>query len=85
MYKRQADGSGDLHWLHGYFISFISSVLVMLIIGKLKPKSTEEIAISDQRDPAPVDMTPWSESKKVSIGIMGATFAIYLLLSMVAQ
>lgn len=80
-----ADGSGDLHWLHGYFISFVSSVLVMLIIGKLKPKSTEEIAISDQRDPAPVDMAPWSESKKVSIGIMGATFAIYLLLSMVAQ
>ena len=80
-----ADGSGDLHWLHGYFISFVSSVLVMLIIGKLKPKSTEEIAISDQRDPAPVDMTPWSESKKVSIGIMGATFAIYLLLSIVAQ
>ena len=80
-----ADGSGDLHWLHGYFISFVSSVLVMLIIGKLKPKSTEEIAISDQRDPAPVDMTPWAESKKVSIGIMGATFAIYLLLSMVAQ
>lgn len=80
-----ADSSGDLHWLHGYFISFVSSVLVMLIIGKLKPKSTEEIAISDQRDPAPVDMTPWSESKKVSIGIMGATFAIYLLLSMVAQ
>ena len=80
-----ADGSGDLHWLHGYFISFVSSVLVMLIIGKLKPKSTEEITISDQRDPAPVDMTPWSESKKVSIGIMGATFAIYLLLSMVAQ
>ncbi len=80
-----ADGSGDLHWLHGYFISFVSSVLVMLIIGKLKPKSAEEIAISDQRDPAPVDMTPWSESKKVSIGIMGATFAIYLLLSMVAQ
>tara|TARA_Y100000741_G_scaffold104370_1_gene77963 strand:+ start:6816 stop:8444 length:1629 start_codon:yes stop_codon:yes gene_type:complete len=80
-----ADGSGDLHWLHGYFISFVSSVLVMLIIGKLKPKSTEEIAISDQRDPAPVDMTPWPESKKVSIGIMGATFAIYLLLPMVAQ
>ena len=80
-----ADSSGDLHWLHGYFISFVYSVLVMLIIGKLKPKSTEEIAISDQRDPAPVDMTPWSESKKASIGIMGATFAIYLLLSTVAE
>ena len=80
-----ADGSGDLHWLHGYFISFVSAVLVMLAIGKYQPKTPEEIAISDQRDPAPVDMTPWSESKKVSMGIMGATFAIYLLLSMVAQ
>jgi len=80
-----ADGSGDLHWLHGYFISFVSAVLVMLVIGKYQPKTPEEIAISDQRDPAPVDMTPWSESKKVSMGIMGATFAIYLLLSMVAQ
>ena len=80
-----ADASGDLHWLHGYFISFISAVFLMLAIGRYKPKTAEEIAISDQRDPAPVDMTPWSESKKVSLGIMGATFAIYLLLSLVAQ
>ena len=80
-----ADASGDLHWLHGYFISFISAVFVMLAIGRYKPKTAEEIAISDQRDPAPVDMTPWSESKKVSLGIMGATFAIYVLLSLVAQ
>ena len=80
-----ADASGDLHWLHGYFISFISAVFVMLAIGRYKPKTAEEIAISDQRDPAPVDMTPWSESKKVSLGIMGATFAIYLTLSLVAQ
>jgi SSS family solute:Na+ symporter len=80
-----ADASGDLHWLHGYFISFISAVFVMLAIGRYKPKTAEEIAISDQRDPAPVDMTPWSESKKVSLGIMGATFAIYFLLSLVAQ
>ena len=80
-----ADASGDLHWLHGYFISFISAVFVMLAIGRYKPKTAEEIAISDQRDPAPVDMTPWSESKKVSLAIMGATFAIYLLLSLVSQ
>ena len=80
-----ADASGDLHWLHGYFISFISAVFLMLAIGRYKPKTAEEIAISDKRDPAPVDMTPWSESKKVSLGIMGATFAIYLLLSLVAQ
>ena len=29
-----ADASGDLHWLHGYFISFISAVFVMLAIGR---------------------------------------------------
>ena len=80
-----ADGNGDLHWLHGYFISFVFSVIVMLAIGKMKPKTVEEIAFSDQREPAPVDMTPWSESKKVSIGIMSATLGIYLLLTMVAQ
>lgn len=80
-----ADGNGDLHWLHGYFISFVFSVMVMLAIGKMKPKTVEEIALSDQREPAPVDMTPWSESKKVSIGIMSATLGIYLLLTMVAQ
>ena len=80
-----ADASGDLHWLHGYFISFVSAVLVMLVIGKYRPKTADEIAISDLRDPAPVDMTPWSESRKVSMGIMGATIAIYILLSFVAQ
>ena len=80
-----ADGNGDLHWLHGYFISFVFSVIVMLVIGKMKPKTVEEIALSDQREPAPVDMTPWSESKKVSLGIMSATLGIYLLLTIVAQ
>ena len=28
-----ADASGDLHWLHGKFISFITAVFVMLAIG----------------------------------------------------
>ncbi len=76
-----ANGDGDLHWLHGYFISFIASVGVMLLIGKMKPKSAEEIALSDERDPAPVDMTPWSQAKNVSYGIMGVTVLIYLLLT----
>ena len=75
-----ANSDGDLHWLHGYFISFMASVLVMLIIGKLNPKTAEEIAISDQRDPAPVDMTPWASANKASIAIMGVTVGIYLLL-----
>jgi len=80
-----ANVDGDLHWLHGYFISFMGSVLVMLIIGKVKPKTDEEIAISDHRDPAPVDMTPWASAKNVSIGIMIVTVGIYLLLTLAAR
>ena len=76
-----ANGNGDLHWLHGYFISFIASITVMLVIGHFKPKSIEEIAISDQRDPAPVDMTPWHQAKNASYAIMGTTVGIYLFLT----
>jgi len=76
-----ANGDGDLHWLHGYFISFVSSVVVMLVIGYIKPKSPEEIAISDQRVPAPVDMTPWHQAKNASYAIMGTTVLMYLFLT----
>ena len=79
-----ANGDGDLHWLHGYFISFISSVVVMLVIGYIKPKSIEEIAISDQRDPAPVDMTPWHQAKNASYAIMGTIVGIYLFLTWIS-
>jgi uncharacterized sodium:solute symporter family permease YidK len=80
-----ANEDGDLHYLHGYFISLIASILVMLIIGKVKPKTTEEIAISDQRDPAPVDMRPWAQAKNASFAIMCVTVGIYLFLTMVSS
>ena len=80
-----ANSDGDLHYIHGYFISFILSIFLMLVIGKLNPKSDEEIAISDLREPAPVDMTPWASAKQASIAIMAATFVIYILLTMIAQ
>ena len=80
-----ANGDGDLHWLHGYFISFIASIAVMLIIGQLKPKTTNEIAISDTRVPAPVDMTPWVHAKNTSLAIMVITVSIYLALTIAAN
>ena len=79
-----ANTDGDLHWLHGYFISFLASIGVMLIIGYIAPKTEEEIAVSDEKIPAPVDMTPWPLAKKVSVGIFGATVSIYFLLTWVA-
>ena len=80
-----ADGAGELHWLHGYFISFILSIAIMLLIGKITPKSEEEIAISDERVPAPVDMTPWTNAKNVSMAIMATTVGIYILLTIASK
>ncbi|MEC9376765.1 MAG: solute:sodium symporter family transporter [Candidatus Neomarinimicrobiota bacterium] len=80
-----ANGDGDLHWLHGYFISFILSVGVMLVIGHYNPKSAVEIAISDERDPAPVDMTPWEHVKNASYAIMGTTVGVYLCLTWIVS
>ena len=80
-----ANGDGDLHWLHGYFISFLSSVIVMIVLGQLYPKTEDEIAISDQQVPAPVDMTPWSQAKNASIAIVCATIGIYLFLTWAAH
>tara|TARA_Y100001970_G_scaffold292593_1_gene434552 strand:+ start:3219 stop:4847 length:1629 start_codon:yes stop_codon:yes gene_type:complete len=79
-----ANGDGDLHWLHGYFISFIVSVGVMLLIGRLKPKTSAEIEISDKQDFEPVDMTPWPHAKITSYAIMCTTLFIYLALTFIA-
>jgi len=75
----------NFHWLHTYFISFTWSIMIMLLIGYLKPKTDEEIKKSDERNPAPVDMTPWSHAKNVSYAIMGCTVAIYLILTVVSS
>ena len=80
-----ANGDGDLHWLHGYFISFLSSVIVMIVLGQLYPKTEDEIAVSDQKVPAPVDMTPWSQAKNASLAILCATIGIYLFLTWAAH
>jgi len=80
-----ANTDGDLHWLHGYFISFALSILVMVLLGYFYPKSDEEIEISEQRDSAPVDMAPWEPAKKVSAGIIFMTMIIYLALTGIAN
>ena len=80
-----ANTDGDLHWLHGYFISFTLSILVMVLLGYFYPKSDEEIEISEKKDSAPVDMAPWKSAKKVSAGIIFMTMIIYLALTGIAN
>ena len=80
-----ANPDGDLHWLHGYFISFAISMLIMVLLGYFYPKSDEEIEISEKRVSAPVDMAPWESAKKVSAGIIFMTMIIYLALTGIAN
>jgi len=67
-----------LHWLHAYFICFLGAVLSMVAFAATQPKSAEEIAQSDERAPAPVDMTPWVHAKTASIIIVVLTVGMYV-------
>jgi len=73
------------HWLHGYFVSFLAAVVTMFAIGQLKPKTDAEIAVSDERTPSPVDMTPWKHLKSVSWTIVALTVAMYVILQSLAS
>tara|TARA_B100001996_G_scaffold378414_1_gene362539 strand:+ start:1090 stop:2712 length:1623 start_codon:yes stop_codon:yes gene_type:complete len=79
-----ANSDGDLHWLHGYFISFLISVGVMLLIGYFKPKKVDDIADSEQRDISPVDMTPWAYAKTTSYIIIVVTLLIYCIMTWIS-
>jgi len=80
-----ANSDGDLHWLHGYFISFVISVGVMLLIGYFKPKKVEEIVDSEQCDISPVDMTPWPYAKIISYIIIVITLLIYCIMNWISS
>ena len=80
-----ANSDGNLHWLNGYFISYASSIIVMLLIGYFNPKSIEEISKSEEREVSPIDMIPWKSAKKVSAGIIFMTMIIYLALTGIAN
>ncbi len=69
-----------LHWLHGYFICFLAAVMTMLVGGQISPKTAEEIAKSDERPEAPVDLTPWVHAKTASMVIVALTVVMYVTL-----
>ena len=76
-----AGGDGKLHWLHGYFISFLAACTVMLIIGFIKPQAKKE----ETKIKPPVDMTPWRHAKSVSWLIVGITVLMYAGLHAIAN
>lgn len=67
----------QINFLHILGFLFPACVIIMLIVGKIKPRETEYI----QEYTEQVDIVPWSKSKLVSIIITILMLCIYALFS----
>lgn len=65
------------HYLHVMAILFVLNVVIMLLIGKLKPRSEAYIQVYSRQ----VDITPWKYLKIASIGITVVVLLIYFYFS----
>jgi SSS family solute:Na+ symporter len=63
----------SLHKFHFIGLVFAWLVIMMLVIGELKPRETE----FEQKDVRAVDMTPWPWAKPVGFLLIIAVFLIY--------
>ncbi len=74
-----SDGLGlvDLHMLHMQFITFVLTVLIMLGIGKLKPRETDYV----QQYTEQVNITSWRYVKPVGIAICLIVLSTYFIFS----
>ena len=62
------------HFLHVMAILFVANVLIMLIIGRLRPRATDYV----QQYTGQVDITPWKYTNQVGIAIVIFVISIYL-------
>lgn len=64
----------SMHEFHFLGIVFSWLLVLMLVIGEVKPRETEFV----QRDVGAVDMTPWKLAKPAGIALIIIVFAIYV-------
>lgn len=65
------------HFLHMQFITFTLTIILMLVIGKVKPRPTDYV-LEDTKD---VDLTPWKYVKPIGIVICFVVIGTYLYFS----
>jgi len=65
------------HFLHMMAILFVANIIIMLIIGKLRPRETPyQLEYTKQ-----VDVTPWKYVKQASIVVCLIVVGIYVYFS----
>ncbi|WP_298238984.1 solute:sodium symporter family transporter [uncultured Algibacter sp.] len=62
------------HFLHLMGLIFLIIVILMLIIGKLKPRTEDYVQVYTEQ----VDITPWKYMKPVGFGICAIVISIYI-------
>ena len=67
-------GNTYTHFLHVMAILFVLNILIMLLIGKLKPRTKAY----EQEYTQQVDITPWKYLKVVGIGICIIVVGVYV-------
>jgi SSS family solute:Na+ symporter len=65
------------HFLHVMAILFVLNIVIMLVIGKLRPR-TEDFALEYTEQ---VDITPWKYVKQVGIAVCVIVIGIYIFFS----
>jgi SSS family solute:Na+ symporter len=62
------------HFLHVMAILFVLNIIIMLIIGKLKPRETAYEQLYTKQ----VDITPWKYLKVTGIAVCVIVLSIYI-------
>lgn len=72
-----ANGLGiiDLHMLHMQAITCVLTIIIMLVIGKLKPRSEDFVQAYTKQ----VDVTPWKYIKPVGLAICLVVLSTYFI------
>ena len=65
------------HFLHVQFIAFVLTIILMLVIAKIKPTETDYVQEYTQQ----VDVTPWKYVKVVGILICVVVISTYIIFS----
>lgn len=67
----------QIHFLHLYAILFISEILIMVIIGQIRPLSKPWVFNKKNV----IDLTPWKKAFPVSVTLFTAVIVLYILFS----
>jgi SSS family solute:Na+ symporter len=62
-----------LHYLDVMAILFVLNILIMLLIGRFRPRREDYVQVYTKQ----VDITPWKMAKPVGLGVVIVVAAIY--------